>query len=152
MSPVAAGGELQAQAEQFEVTSVPGGVSLTYVGASKSLEVPKTYWGEKVVEGVQKGDLALTFAPDHVFALPSAPRHEFAVLDEKNGRAVAIAARGNTTAVVWNSGEEAVCDHGPDDWRRFVCVEPVSDWPGGRTLAPGESYELEMAVQASLRK
>ena len=108
--------------------------------------------GEKVVEGVQKGDLALTFAPDHVFALPSAPRHEFAVLDEKIGRAVAIAARGNTTAVVWNSGEEAVCDHGPDDWRRFVCVEPVSDWPGGRTLAPGESYELEMAVQASLKK
>ena len=103
-------------------------------------------------EGVQKGGLSLSFAPDHVFALPSAPRHEFAVLDEKIGRAVAVAARGNDMAVVWNSGENAVCDHGPEDWRRFVCVEPVSDWPGGRTLAPGESYELEMAVQASLKQ
>ena len=107
--------------------------------------------GEEVVEGSQKGDLALTFAPDHVFALPQAPRHEFAVVDEKIGRAIAVASRGNGMAVVWSSGEETPSDHGPDDWRRFVCVEPVSDWPGGRTLAPGESYELEMAVQATLR-
>ena len=109
--------------------------------------------GEEPVEGVQSGDIALAFAPDHVFTLPAAPRHEFAVLDERIGRAVAIASRGNDMAVVWNSGDGApCCDHEPGDWRRFICVEPVSDWPGGRTLAPGESYELEMAVQASLRK
>ena len=108
--------------------------------------------GGQVVEGVQKGDLALTFAPDHVFGLPPAPRHEFAILDDAIGRAVAVASRGNDMAVVWNSGEDTPCDHEPGDWRRFICVEPVSDWPGGRTLAPGESYELEMAVQASLRK
>ena len=103
-------------------------------------------------EGVQNGDLALAFAPDHVFSLADAPRHEFAIVDGKIGRAVAIATRGNSKAVVWNPGDNAVCDLGADDWRRFVCVEPVSDWPGGRSLAPGESHELEMAIQASLKE
>ena len=103
-------------------------------------------------EGTQAGDLRLTFAPDHIFQAGAAPRHEYAILDEGIGRAVAIASRGNDRAVVWNSGEECVCDHEPGDWRKFVCVEPVSDWPGGRTLAPGATYVLEMAVQASLKK
>lgn len=103
-------------------------------------------------EGVQTGDLALTFAPDHIFKIKPAPRHEYAVMDGKIGRAVAVASRGNDRTVVWNSGENTACDHGPDDWRRFVCVEPVSDWPGGRALAPGESYELEMAIQTSLKQ
>lgn len=103
-------------------------------------------------EGTQSGDLALTFAPDHIFKVGDAPRHELAIIDEGIGRAVAVASRGNGRAVVWNSGEERVCDHEPGDWRKFVCVEPVSDWPGGRTLAPGATYTLEMAIQASLRK
>ena len=25
-------------------------------------------------------------------------------------------------------------DHAADDWKKFLCVEPVSDWPGGGTL------------------
>ena len=54
--------------------------------------------------------------------------------------------------VVWNCGEKTPSDMAPNDWRRYVCVEPVSDWPGGRTLAPGESYELEMAIQTSLKQ
>ena len=102
-------------------------------------------------EGVQSGDLRLDFAPDHVFQAGAAPRHEYAVLDDKIGRAIAIASRGNDRVVVWNEGADRVCDHEPGDWRKFVCVEPVSDWPGGRTLAPGAAYVLEMAVQASLR-
>lgn len=102
-------------------------------------------------EGVQSGDLRLTFAPDHIFAAGDAPRHEYAVLDGKAGRAVAIASRGNGRTVVWNAGGASVPDLADGDWRRFVCVEPVSDWPGGRTLAPGEEYTLEMAMQASLK-
>lgn len=103
-------------------------------------------------EGVQNGDFAITFAPDHIFKMKPAPRHEYAVLDEKIGRAVAIAARGNDRTVVWNCGEKTPRDLAPGDWRRYICVEPVSDWPGGRTLAPGESYELEMAIQTSLKQ
>ena len=107
---------------------------------------------DELREGVQKGDFALTFAPDHIFFMSAAPRHEYAIVDAKAGRAVAVAARGNDRAVVWNEGGDCVCDHVASDWRKFVCVEPVSDWPGGRTLAPGAVYELEMAVQASLKQ
>ena len=107
---------------------------------------------DEMREGVQKGDLRLDFAPDHVFTMPPAPRHEYAILDAKIGRAVAIASRGNDRAVVWNVGDESLPDIAAGDWRKFICVEPVSDWPGGRTLAPGASYELEMAIQTSLKK
>ncbi|MBR3221566.1 MAG: hypothetical protein IKF72_04970 [Kiritimatiellae bacterium] len=103
-------------------------------------------------EGVQSGDLRLTFAPDHIFTAGDAARHEYAILDDEAGRAIALASRGNGRTVVWNVGDEALPDLAADDWRKFVCVEPVSDWPGGRTLAPGASYTLEMAVQASLKK
>ena len=107
--------------------------------------------GETLVEGVQGGDIALVKDYDHVFALPPTPKHEFAVLDPGLRRAIAIASSGNGIAVVWNPGTAyVVADHSPDDWRKFVCVEPVSDWPGGRTLAPGEKYTIEAAVQASM--
>ena len=109
--------------------------------------------GEKPVDGKQTGDVALTKIYDHVFTLPAAPKYEFAILDPSLRRAIAMATSGNGKAVVWNPGDAYVVDdHSADDWRKFVCVEPVSDWPGGRTLAPGAAYELEMAVQASLKE
>ena len=100
--------------------------------------------------GVRNGDLRLDHAPDDVLVLPDAPKHEFAVIDPGLRRAIAVVSTGNTREVVWNSGEDAPCDHGNEDWRKFVCVEPVSDWPGGRTLAPGEAYTLAAAIQSTM--
>ena len=98
------------------------------------------------------GDLAMTSETDHIFSLPSAPKHEFAIIDPGLGRAIALVSSGNARAVVWNPGPEGkLPDLAPDDWRKFVCVEPVSDWPGGGTLAPGASHELLAAIQASLK-
>ena len=97
------------------------------------------------------GDLPVTSAYDHVFTLPEAPRHEFAILDSSLRRAIAIVSSGNDMAVVWNCGtEERPCDFGADDWMKYVCVEPVSDWPAGRVLEPGESHALTAAIQATL--
>ena len=107
--------------------------------------------GEKPVEGKQSGDVALTKIYDHVFTLPAAPKYEFAILDSGLRRAIAMASSGNGKAVVWNPGDAYVVDdHSADDWRKFVCVEPVSDWPGGRTLAPGAKYVLSTAIQCHL--
>jgi len=107
--------------------------------------------GETPVEGVQGGDIALTKGYDHIFALPAKPKSEFAILDSGLRRAIAIAASGNGKAVVWNPGDAyVVCDHAADDWKRFVCVEPISDWPGGRTVAPGEKHVLTTAIQCHL--
>ena len=98
----------------------------------------------------QSGDLKLDFAPDHIFELKPAPRHAAAVLDPGSRRAIALASSGNDRLVVWNSGDAKIADLADDDWRRYVCVEPVSDWPGGRTLAPGEKHVLSVAIQAHL--
>lgn len=102
-------------------------------------------------EGVWSGDLKVDFAPDHIFSLPDAPRHAVAILDPSLRRAIAMASSGNTKCVVWNCGEGGrLSDGAADDWRKFVCVEPVSQWPGAESLAPGASHELVLAIQAHL--
>ena len=99
----------------------------------------------------QAGDLVMDHATDHIFRLPEAPKHEFAILDAGLRRAIALVSSGNTKTVVWNPGPDDVLpDFEPDDWRKFVCVEPVSDWPGGGTLAPGATHELLAAIQSTL--
>ena len=99
----------------------------------------------------QEGDLRMDRETDHIFGLPPAPKHEFAILDPGLRRAIALVSSGNTKTVVWNPGpKDVLADFEPDDWRKFVCVEPVSDWPGGGTLAPGETHELLAAVQVQL--
>ena len=45
----AGSGCLQAQATKFQAREMQGGVELAYVGTSKSLKIPKTYGGKKVV-------------------------------------------------------------------------------------------------------
>jgi len=104
-------------------------------------------------EGAWSGDLKADFAPDHIFTLPAAPKHELAILDPGLKRAIAVVATGNDCAVVWNCGKDhPMTDYGPGDWAKYICVEPVSDWPGGRTLAPGEKHVLTAAIQAQLEK
>ena len=103
-------------------------------------------------EFVQGGDLKVDFAPDHIFTLPPAPKHEFAVVDSGLRRAIALVSSGNTKTVVWNVGEGgSLPDFAADDWRKYVCVEPVSGWPGAAPLAPGETHELMAAIQATLK-
>ena len=99
----------------------------------------------------QAGDLVMDHPTDHIFTLPSSPRHEFAVIDSGLRRAVAIASSGNDRVVVWNPGDECrIPDFDEDSWRRFVCVEPVSDWPDGRVLEPGGKYVLAAAIQSTM--
>ena len=107
--------------------------------------------GEEIVDGHQTGDLAMTKGYDHIFQMKSAPKHEYALLDQRLKRAIAEVAAGNDCTIVWNPDTAYVVeDHTAEDWKKFVCVEPVSDWPGGRTLKSGETYELHAAVQAHL--
>jgi len=103
------------------------------------------------VEGVQTGDVAVDRGYDHIFSMSPAPKHEYAILDAGLRRAIAVVSSGNTKTIVWNPDAAYVVeDHAADDWKRFVCVEPVSDWPGGATLAPGESFALLAAIQSHL--
>lgn len=101
------------------------------------------------VEGRQSGDLMTDREVDHVFTMPDALKHELALLDDGLRRAVAVVYSGGGRTVVWCSGPDSgIADFEKDDWRSFVCVEPVSDWPGGRELKSGEKHELTAAIQA----
>lgn len=99
---------------------------------------------------VNVGDFELKSEVDHIFSLPEAPRHDAAVIDESLGRAIAMAASGLSKIVVWNPGEKVPADQEAGDEMKFVCVEPVSEWPGGRTLEPGSEHVLTAAIQATL--
>ena len=75
---------------------------------------------------------------------------EVAILGDATAAAEASLAAIEKT-VVWNPGPEGkMPDFEPDDWKKFVCVEPVSDWPGGGTLEPGATHELLAAIQSTL--
>ena len=103
------------------------------------------------VKGVQNGDLLMKDDKDHVFDMPEAPRHEVVLVDNVLKRAIAVVSSGNKNTVVWNPGEgKEPPDMVSGDWRRFVCVEPVGDWPGGRTLKSGESDEFVVAIQSNM--
>ena len=117
----------------------------------KGLEGVPYVYAEDMTDHVQTGDLEMTTSTDHVFELPPAPKHEFAILDPGLRRAIAMASSGHGSAIVWNPGPECVLpDFEPDDWRKFVCVEPVSHWPKAiKPLEPGEIHELMAAIQAS---
>ena len=107
-------------------------------------------YAEDMSEHTLAGDLSMREAADHVFTLPDAPKHEFALVDPGLRRWIAVVSGGNGRTVVWNPGPEMkLPDFAADDWRRFVCVEPVSDWPGSRTLGPGERHELMVAIQSA---
>jgi len=109
--------------------------------------------GHDLSTGRQAGDLKVDFAPDHIFSLPSALKHEFALLDPGLRRAIALVSSGNVKLVVWNCGSDAEpADFSKGDWRKYVCLEPVSDWPDGRELKPGERHELLAAIQVSLEQ
>lgn len=98
----------------------------------------------------QEGDLKMDHETDNVYFLKSAPKHEFAILDSGLRRAIALVSSGNGRAVIWNPGpEERLPDFQPDDWKRFVCVEPVTIWPEAAVLKPGETHELLAAIQST---
>ena len=67
--------------------------------------------------------------------------------DLVGGRTILVEGSDNEDWFVWNPGVDRtpLCETlGPDEWRRFYCVEPCTLVP--RTLAPSESRVHEMTV------
>jgi glucose-6-phosphate 1-epimerase len=105
-------------------------------------------------EHVLAGDLSLQTETDHVFTLKPALKHECVLVDPGLKRAIALVSTGDANTVVWNPGPvEKLPDLAADDWRRFVCVEPVTAWPKAqKSLPPGESASLMAAIQATVEQ
>ena len=100
-------------------------------------------------EFVQCGDLEKISGVDIVYSLPLRIKHEFALLDDGLRRAIALVSSGSQSLVVWNpSSVGSINDLRGENPNSFVCVEPVSCWPGAMTLKPGDKYDLLVAIQA----
>lgn len=96
-----------------------------------------------------QGDLCVTTAYDHAFAeVGKAPYHE--LVDASLGRKIGISSVGASKLVVWNPGPVKIKGLADDDWRKFVCVEPVVCWQEcAIRLAPGKThvYSLELTTK-----
>ncbi len=109
---------------------------------------------KEMTDGVQAADLVLE-APrcGRAYAVPSEPRRRtFSLVDGREGRTIRLEAEGLRSLVVWHpESNDDLEDFTADDWRRFVCVEPVSHWPVPlRPLAPGETHALHASITVLL--
>ena len=102
--------------------------------------------------GVWKGALRIEESIDRIFQLSGKDRMAFLLHDEPIGRRVVVESEGASHLNVWNPGAEKNCPGvvPGDEWRRFVCVEPVfmaatdgSPIP----IPPGGMRTLKMKIQ-----
>ncbi|WP_117234484.1 D-hexose-6-phosphate mutarotase [Vibrio maerlii] len=109
---------------------------------------------DSLAEGaiVQGGDvLKLTDTIDRVYTKPEA---NIQVNDAVFGRTINVANAGHNSAVLWNpwaAGAQAMGDMQDDGYKTFLCVESTLHAPSiesGKTLQPGESYELKTTISA----
>lgn len=71
-------------------------------------------------------------------------------------RTITVSGIGTDSLVLWNPGPQKAGeqpDIGPDEWSRFVCVEPavLGRELGGVIVEPGDSCLIGMRVAAELR-
>lgn len=96
---------------------------------------------------VQRGDLAFSPGMNAVFF---APPGAVEIVDAGNGRSIFVWGRENRKVVVWNPGPKSgILEFGPDDWRHFLCVEPVNIQRECATrILPGRRHELRMTIKS----
>lgn len=105
--------------------------------------------------GVWHGTLRVNSSIDRIFRLPSAgSRGVFTLGDRVGGCIVSVSCVGANHLNVWNPGAEKNCPGvvPGDEWRRFVCVEPIfAGGAGGDPLPipPGKRSSLKMTIRAS---
>lgn len=98
------------------------------------------------VKHAPTGRLRLTEFSDRVFP---GNREGLAIHDEGKGRVVRIEKRDSATTVVWNpwpEGSAALADLGPEDWRRFLCVEAANTAADAIVLEPGATHTMGLTI------
>jgi len=70
--------------------------------------------------------------------------------DAVTGRVITLKAEGTDGWIAWNPGVERtpLCETlGPDEWKRFFCVEPYNAQP--YVLRPGESRKTKLVIHVN---
>lgn len=102
--------------------------------------------------GVWSGDVRIEESIDRIFQLPEGRRTAFRLHDALRRRNVVVECEGASHLNVWNPGAEKNCPGvvPGDEWRRFVCVEPVFMAATDGTpvlIPPGGRRTLKMAIR-----
>lgn len=105
-----------------------------------------------VVTGLGEKPLEMNRTIDDVFPAGKGSCSVYRIVDPSLDRTVTVIAENATDVNVWNPGPERDTPGtiAEDDWRKFVCVEPMQgSWGSPRTLAPGGKLHLMMGVSVS---
>ena len=73
-------------------------------------------------------------------------------IDDGGGnRRIVVSREGSNSTVVWNptgNPPSPLPDLGPDDWRRFICVETANLMEHAVTLAPGQRHVMKAIIRS----
>ncbi|UUM29760.1 D-hexose-6-phosphate mutarotase [Vibrio japonicus] len=104
---------------------------------------------DEVIQGGQ--ELVLSDTIDRVYTQPEA---DILVEDPVMNRTLTVTNQGHNSAVLWNpwaEGAQSMGDMPNDGYETFLCVESTLHAPSieqGKTLQPGETYQLETVISA----
>ena len=101
---------------------------------------------------IGKEILSINEAIDRIYLQPAST---ITIEDHNRERVLSITNSNHNSAVVWNpwlTGAESTPDINSTQFTQFVCIESclyASSLEQGKTLAPGESYELSTKIASS---
>lgn len=102
------------------------------------------------VTGATAEPLPISRAIDDVFPAPKGSFACYRIADERLNRTLMVFGENSQFVNIWNPGAEKDCPGTipGDDWRRFVCVEPMSCAEGKSVvIRPGERHLLKLGVE-----
>jgi glucose-6-phosphate 1-epimerase len=91
----------------------------------------------------QQGPVRFAGEVNHRFVETTA---ELRLCDPVAGRAFRLRKRGSRTTVVWNPWTHPVDGYGPEEYRRFVCIEPACIGADAVALEPGAVHRLGVEI------
>jgi glucose-6-phosphate 1-epimerase len=94
----------------------------------------------------------LSSEADRVYLNTPSP---LALVDASLKRRINISKENSQTTVVWNPWKEKssnMADLGPDQWKKFLCIETTNVAPYAIELAPGQQHSMSMLVTCETRE
>nr|WP_321282033.1 D-hexose-6-phosphate mutarotase [uncultured Vibrio sp.] len=130
----------------------------TYLNVGDVLQAQTSGMGSEYIDSLKGNEvcqggavLQLTDTIDRVYTQPEA---QILVKDPVLGRTLSVENHGHNSAVLWNpwaEGAQSMGDMADNGYQTMLCVESAlhaSSLDQGKTLQPGESYELVTVVSA----
>ena len=78
---------------------------------------------------------------------------EAEIADPGFGRRIVVRSPETKRLMLWNCGKAPRAEYAPEEWRRFVCLEPANNVAAdAMTVSPGETVALKFSVRVEEMK